>query len=511
MGVSIVQTTWTGPRVAALRSWITVAVVGYAFLVLELAFHPGGHGLDRIADRWVYVGLELIAAAGCLLRASLIREERAAWSVLGIGILAFALGDICFDFVYGGNPPGVSLCDVFYLLFYPCCYAALALLVRSRISRFDRGLWLDGAIAALAAAAVSASIVLQVVLANTHGSPSAVVVNLAYPAADLVLLAVVIFVFATSGRRAGRAWIVAGIAFGVIALADSLFVYLNATGGYAEGTLLDALWPGAMLLLAFVGWQPVQRGHGVTLEGRFIATPLLCGAAAVAVVVDSRFHHLNLVAFTLAACAIVLVFVRTGLSDRDNAHLLAGARAQSLTDELTGLGNRRSLLLTLDRELRRPGPVPMVFAIYDLNGFKRYNDTFGHPSGDALLVRLAARLSQAAGPGGHAFRLGGDEFCLLVRCQRSGMAAIVEAGLAALTEEGEGFSVSAELGSVVIPDEASDASNALRLADERLYTQKHSLYHGDGEAHDVLLRMLHEPGPDLDIAHLRPTGLREVR
>ena len=151
---------------------------------------------------------------------------------------------------------------------------------------------------------------------------------------------------------------------------------------------------------------------------------------------------------------------------------------------------------TLGRELQWEPVQPLVFAIFDLNGFKRYNDTFGHPSGDALLARLAGQLGQAVGPDGHAFRLGGDEFCVLVPCDRAGMPAVVERGLAALSEEGEGFSISAELGSVLLPEEATDATAALRLADERLYVQKYSLYRGAGDSHEVLLQMLdtREPG-----------------
>ena len=103
---------------------------------------------------------------------------------------------------------------------------------------------------------------LQVVLNNTTGSAETVIVNLAYPAADLVLLAIVIFVFVLTGRRPGRAWAAAGIAFGAITVADSLFMYLNATGEYREGSLLDALWPGAMLLLALAAWQPVRTARG---------------------------------------------------------------------------------------------------------------------------------------------------------------------------------------------------------------------------------------------------------
>src|SRR5262249_21137586 len=329
--------------------------------------------------------LELLAAAGCLLRAFANREERAAWTVLGLGVLSFALGDIAFDFVYGGNPPGVSICDAFYLAFYPACYAALALLVRRRISAFHRSVWLDGLIAALAVSALSASIVLQVVLDHERGGTAAMAVGLAYPVADLVLLSLVILVFALAGWKPGRAWAAAGLAFLVITVADSVFLYLNATGGYHEGTLLDALWPAAMLLLAVAAWQPAEHSHRVELEGRFLAaTPLVCGSVALGVLVASRFHPHNVIADALAAAAILTVLVRTWLSFSENADLLDRTRAQSLTDALTGLGNRRSLLLALERALR--SGEAWVFVIFDMNGFKRYNDTFGHPSGDELLA-----------------------------------------------------------------------------------------------------------------------------
>ena len=53
--------------------------------------------------------------------------------------------------------------------------------------------------------------------------------------------------------------------------------------------------------------------------------------------------------------------------------------------------------------------------LYDLNGFKRYNDTYGHPAGDALLERLSGRLNAIVSPHGTAYRMGGDEFCVLIR------------------------------------------------------------------------------------------------
>ena len=116
---------------------------------------------------------------------------------------------------------------------------------------------------------------------------------------------------------------------------------------------------------------------------------------------------------------------------------------------------------------------PAALALFDLNGFKDYNDSFGHPVGDALLVRLGAALAQAVAPfGGRAYRPGGDEFCVIAGA--AGRQAIEEAASSALSESGEGFAISSAFGSVVIPHDAGDAVEAMRKADQAMYAQKHS-------------------------------------
>jgi diguanylate cyclase (GGDEF)-like protein len=198
----------------------------------------------------------------------------------------------------------------------------------------------------------------------------------------------------------------------------------------------------------------------------------------------------------LAMLALALLMVLVGgASSRAARRELEG---QATTDGLTGLGNRRKLLADLDRRVRhaRAGD-PGVLTLFDLNGFKNYNDTFGHQAGDALLMRLGSALADAVAPlGGHAYRPGGDEFCVIASAALQG--PVEQAACRALSESGDGFSVSAAFGSAVIPDQARDASEAMRKADEAMYAQKHSgRATADRQSSDVLLRALAERHPHL--------------
>jgi two-component system, cell cycle response regulator len=177
-------------------------------------------------------------------------------------------------------------------------------------------------------------------------------------------------------------------------------------------------------------------------------------------------------------------------------------------DELTALANRRKLLSDLeDAFAEAAGDEERVLIIYDLNGFKYYNDVFGHPAGDALLQRLAGQLEHSVDGRGSSYRLGGDEFCVFAAVPSEEVETLLAATTAALSEEGDGFSISACFGVVFLPSEAADPPAALRLADQRLYAQKHGTKLGRGRPHEVLLEALCERHPELrshlqSVAHL---------
>ena len=170
------------------------------------------------------------------------------------------------------------------------------------------------------------------------------------------------------------------------------------------------------------------------------------------------------------------------------------------TDGLTGLGNRRVLATALEHATQNASPErPVLLTMYDLDGFKLYNDTFGHPAGDALLVRLADDLSSALDEDAKAYRMGGDEFCVVATLPSVDAAlSVAVRGQEALSEHGEGFTVSASYGAVVIPTETRDVIEALRIADQRMYAQKtFSRLSAPRQTTDVLMRMMVERNAEL--------------
>jgi two-component system cell cycle response regulator len=196
-----------------------------------------------------------------------------------------------------------------------------------------------------------------------------------------------------------------------------------------------------------------------------------------------------------------LLAVALGLMYRQNRSLDTGSRWEARTDPLTGLANRRQLMEDL-ASITEAASDPRVFALFDLDGFKSYNDSFGHPAGDSLLVELAERLRVAVAPDGCAYRLGGDEFCIIAPRTQHAREPIAAASWA-LSAHGEGFTIGSSCGVVFLPQEADDARAALRLSDRRMYAAKSRRPRSaERQMRNVLLRVLREREPELD-RHLR--------
>ena len=373
-----------------------------------------GPAFGKLAYWIVIVGASLLT----LWRAHSIRgREGLAWGLIGTGSLLWACGDVYWTLVLAKDAviPVPSVSDAGYLAFYPLVFAGLCLLLRARVEGAPRTLWVDGLTAALAAGAMSAAVVLQAVMHTVGGNALGVATNLAYPVGDLILLAVVVASFALRGWRADRTWALLGLGIVLFWIADSYYLITVANETYAYPSVWDGGWTSCLVLFSAAAWQPARRTVAVEDRGatRFTAFPIAFATLGLGILVLAALGSLNPLAVVLAAASLLAVFGRLVLSLRENAGMLVASRYEALTDALTDLGNRRALTRDLDRVAagQREGA---VLALFDLDGFKHYNDSYGHPAGDALLQRLGAKLAAHVVGAGSAYRMGGDEFCVLL-------------------------------------------------------------------------------------------------
>jgi two-component system cell cycle response regulator len=458
---------------------IASLVGGLGVFALHTTLGFGGPGGEGLFQDDIYNVLMFGSALVVLARGAFVREERAAWLTMGAGLLSWSLGELYYSLLIEGTSAeaggSVSGADVLFLAMYPCFYVALGLLARRHLRELRISMWLDGLIAGLGAACVAAALILPPILNSATGVHSSIVVSLAYPIGDLLLMMFAVGALSISGWRAGNLWLPIATSMLVSAIADSVYLYQTATDSYRSGTWLECLWPLAAILLAIAAWTPSTRMRPRQMNSwQMMSVPACALVSALGVLVYGNLgRQLTLPALILAAATVVAVGAHLLVTLRENFALLSHSRRLSLTDPLTGLGNRRLLMSDLRLACKTADShEPWELVLYDLDGFKLYNDTFGHPAGDTLLVRLSERLKSVVEPCGTAYRMGGDEFCVLFDVSAQDSESFVQSSVAALCEHSPSFSITASHGVVQIPQEVSDPASVMQLADQRLYRRK---------------------------------------
>ncbi len=426
-----------GPGPGGLRVWWIAAGALLVAFGLALGFTVGGPKGVLYTDDLAQFGAALTAVLGTGWAAwRSTGRVRAAWSSVaaGAGLWASGQGVWCYyELIAHHATPFPSLADAGYLLFP--VGAALGLWLLPTIhGHGSRGRWvLDGGIIVSSLVAVSWATSLGAVAQAGGDSRFAFAVSLAYPVGDILILSMAILALCRP-QVERRELVLLSLAMVAMAIADSAFVYLNATGAYATGSLSDIGWVAAFLLLAIAGANAASRPFPAVKSAPEVAPdrpaastmlpylPLLC-AAVILFGRRVQGHDLDAVEFVSVSVAFAMVLARQYLTVRDNRALLGVVAAreeqlhlQAFHDQLTGLANRALFINraehALDLHRRDLRPVSVLFC--DLDDFKTVNDTLGHAAGDELLIRVAERLRGALRPGDTLARLGGDEFAVLL-------------------------------------------------------------------------------------------------
>ena len=418
-------------------------------------------GTARLPYELVFVAAGLL----CVLRGRR-RPGRRAWTLLGAAVLVMAAAD---TYRLVAQPTSVpSPADVGFLAFYPLTYVGLVLLVRARTRRWPASTMLDGLVAGLGLATVTAAVAYGPVVLG-GGPVPALVVALAYPLGDLALLTIVGVLVVLLGQRPERDAVALTAAFGLVAVTDTLYLAQAFSGDGLPAAWTDLFWLAAASLVPVAAWTPPAPPRPDRPAGqRVLLIPGLATLAAIAVLA----LPVPPVATVLATATLLTAVARTGLTFRD-VRAAAEDRQLAVTDELTGLGNRRLFAEACAAALEQPGRTALL--LVDLDRFKEVNDALGHSVGDRLLRELGPRLVARMRAGETIARLGGDEFGVLV--PGGGDPEAVAARIAGALDEpfhiaGVDVQLAASIGIAVAPDHGTDAEVLLRKADVAMYEAK---------------------------------------
>ena len=442
--------------------------------------------------------VDLLAAALVAWRALARPTNRAAWSCLAAGLFSYALGAVAAVAVveHLEPEPYPSVADALWLAFYPLAYLALVLLLRARVAPWHASMWLDGMVAALAFTAYAVHFAFEPLVSGVQGGPAEAVVNLAYPTADLVLLALVVASATILGWRASLALALLGVALVTFMVADVVFLVALASGGYTSGGLVGVLWLVAVTVMATASWcDREQRVRDRPQDWVVLLQPVVFLLVSTFLLAHEALEVDGLpVVIVLATTAVTVACGRMVLTYRE-VRSLADARQQARTDDLTGLSNRRHL----GQRVQELQGTPFAILLVDLDRFKEVNDSFGHGVGDELLVAVAHRLrAEVAQDAGLLARLGGDEFgVVLPGADESACAELVTRLQQALQEPftvcGMSLHVEASTGAAVCGDGATAGLELFRMADVAMYAAKRARtgyqVYERGTEDDALLRL----------------------
>ncbi len=432
---------------------------------------------DVLLDTWLYSALAVGAALLAALRPLLVVRDRVLWSLGALALVVYAAGDVLYSTVVVrlDPEPYPSASDALWLSYYVLAVLLLVGLLRTRARGVSASTVVDGVVVGLGAAAATAALSFDTIRRASAGTALETAVTLGYPVGALVLLGTAGAALAVMGWRVGLQWWALVLGGLVFAVADTAYAYLSATTGYTDGSPVDALWLVALGLQAAAAWlRPRGARHARAGSVATLVLPLGFAAAALVLLVAEHFQRLSLLALVLAAATVAAALLRISLTVGE-VRQLATTREQALTDELTGLPNRRRLDLALRTALAREDTVGLL--MLDLDRFKDVNDALGHPAGDRLLVEVARRLAGSLGDGELAGRLGGDEFAVLLPGVHGEELLQRGRSTAALLDPPVdlghiSIAVSTSVGAASAPGDAPDASGLKRAADVAMYRAK---------------------------------------
>jgi diguanylate cyclase (GGDEF)-like protein len=433
---------------------------------------------------WYTVWYDLIglsAVAAILLGVRAHRPgRRLTWWLLAAGQLLFVVGDLLFDLHerVWETDAFPSAADGFYLAGYVPLATGLVLLIRARTPGRDRASLIDATIIATGLGLLSWVFLMKPAATDSTLTVLGRVISIAYPAADVLLLALVARLLVGAGVR-NTAFQLLGGSLLVMLAGDVGFAVLAQADAFTPNTAINLTWLLAYVLFGAAALHPsmaelskpaLERPRRLTrrrlslLTGVSLVAPvLLLGQAWGRSGIDAAAIGVGSIAL------FMLVVARMAGLIRQVEQQAAQLETLAQHDPLTGAANRRAwdhaLPVEMDRA-RRAG-TPLAVALLDLDRFKGFNDQYGHQAGDQLLRTATEAWRSLLRSSDLLARYGGEEFAVLMPSSTLGQAVEIIDRLRLVTPLAQTFSAG-----VALWHGAETSDQLVARADKALYRAK---------------------------------------
>jgi len=386
-----------------------VRLLGPALLALHL--------IVRVTNQSIWTEVLLYNVVGLSAIISIALSPKLEFSVakfaVGLGILAWLIGSVIASSAHYNFATTLltSFGELMYLVFYPFIVIGSVRIIRG-LSPYKKSEILDSAIIGFGVTTFGAAVLLPQVLPTLDQPLGQLFYSLAYPLADLFLVAIILSLFSIRSFSSGSLILVTGIT--TFVLTDFLYLSIDASATYSIGGIVDDGWLLGILLISESFWHMEvnqEQGQSTAIESRnpiFITLSVFLSATLLALFALQPNYLPRYVALP-ALITLALAFSRLASAINQSRHI-GTETLLARTDELTGLPNRRRLISEIEEFVNKEGSLLLL----DLDGFKPINDMYGHEIGDKVLKQVARRFDRALPQGAFLARLGGDEFGVLI-------------------------------------------------------------------------------------------------
>ncbi|HEY1508330.1 MAG TPA: methyl-accepting chemotaxis protein [Solirubrobacteraceae bacterium] len=337
----VTSTRRPSPGIRALYGGLIAALVAYA---LSLIVRGPDGAAPTWLDGWGVAGFEFLASVLILARAYVSHRDRQYAMWLGLGCVAWALGDFAmtYETLGGATPATISVANVLWAGFFPLAYVGVMLLMQRDVRKLTAANYLDGVVAALVTSAALVAFAFHTIAHAAGGGNESVAINLVYPVGDLLLFGLTILgiKLLPVGRRA-RWYLIA--AAGLVNAAGDISALFGGIIVTDVGWFLDAMaWPGSLLLISCAVWLAPDPGVPVAEnKSSGFAVPTVASGLALLILFVGSLDHVSQIAIGLATATLVAAGIRfrlalrrlNELNDQRNRELESSASVERASRE----------------------------------------------------------------------------------------------------------------------------------------------------------------------------------